>query len=149
MTWKRWFPSRHERKADVELKRYIVHLEQLDDEAMSGVLTNSLLAVKRLTDLASPYNDVLIALRSGGCRSDLAALALSEIIQGLANRDSLRAAASYAPWFHTLRAYNYPRLRKPAGAMWRQLKRGEPGLHKHLEPKELFELLPYLEWSAG
>ena len=117
---------------------------------MGTLLAAVLYAMKNLEELAAtPGNDILIALSTGGTRAEWAALALRQSIRNLQKQGSFAAAGGYMPWLHTLRAYNYPELRGTAREMWDHLRRGEPRLDAELTSASPDELRPYLEWAIG
>ena len=146
---KRWFQNRMTRIAEKEMRQLIGYLSGLNDQEMGSVLANTLCAIKNLESSGPASNEILIALRTGGTGAETAAITLGRSIKELQRDGPTLAAAGYMPWFHTLRAYNYPELRGTAREMWDHLRRGAPYIHTELTPYERDELLPYLEWAIG
>ena len=145
---KRWFQNRLARTVEKEMRQFIGFLSGLNDEEMGSVLASTLGTAKFLESDESAH-DILTALSTGGTGADMAAIALGDLIRELQRDDQLISAAGYMPWFHTLRAYNYPEVRGTAREMWDHLRRGTAHLDAELSPYEPDELVPYLEWAVG
>ena len=147
--FKRLWNNKMAKMVETDMRQYMGYLAGLTDQEMGNVLALALGIMKHSED-EGLILDIREALSTGGTGAEAAVVAVGQAIKGLQKDGALMAAASYTPWFHTLRAYTYPETRGLAREIWDHLRRGDKHLNNEdLAPYKDEDLRQYLDWAIG